>query len=461
MLPYRDSSKTGNSVDSVPHAFQPNYELSTKYSQTDTQIGAHNSNVIFSEERILTDYFVCTVVPPILAQIETQLNWSSIRQLLISMSAASTMVHYAILSFSSLLMSKERGMSISNLRQYYDRAKEEVTQKLQEHTTESPTALEHLLATLFFLSYIDLLEGRIEQAHINLKEAYAAFHRAEKASVRMVSKRLVSWLRLLDARAVSAGGEGLFLSEDSNDFIAESSPGSVDIDGGGDIREASMEDVLFDVLYQPSFHFFQRIQSFMGRISKIDPWHRSRGTVSDETEVMGIAAKISQDLTKLWDQRPQLMDYSLNGRLTSAHITENLVFTITRSCRTCLANYHASRIHLHRVAYKHLPLSPETLHAIATIRNTATMMVEREESESKMLPVNMLWPLLMWGCEETDMDKREWIHARICEMETVATNAAITARVLREVQSRQDESHSRVDVRTVMHDIYSSCFAIV
>jgi hypothetical protein len=424
----------------------------------------HISNSI--EERMLKDYFIRTVVPPIIAQVETQLRWSSMRQALVSMSTSSAMVHYAILAFSELLLGRKSHTQTPKNQKWYDSARLELSRQRTEGmfsgASPSSTTFEHMLAALFFLSYIDLLEGRIVDAHANLKEAYEAFQAADKAQLRMVSKR-----RLLDARAVTAGGEGLFLS-DNDDIVAQPSPASTEMtEAGGnsnDVSEATVEDVLFDTLYQPGFFFFQRIQSFMGRISKIDPWHRSRGTVEDETEVMSIAAKISRDLGSLWDSRPPLMDYALNGKLTSTHISPSLVFTITRTFRTFFANYNASKIHLHRVAYKNLPLSADTEKAISNIRNTARLMVEvgaTSGPEQEMLPVNMLWPLLMWGTEENDPEAREWIIVQINNMEQVATNAKITAQVLAEVQKRQDVSKVRVDVRTVMHDIFNSCFAIV
>lgn len=423
------------------------------------------------EERMLKDYFIRSVVPPIIAQVETQLKWSSMRQILVSMSTTSAMVHHAILAFTELLLGRKSHNQPPKYQKHYDNARLELSQQRTEKMLgkENPSSavLEHMLAALFFLSYIDLLEGRIVDAHANLKEAYDVFQGADKSQLRMVSRRLISWIRLLDARAVSAGGEGLFLSE-NDDIGAHSSPASTDMtEAGGtsnEIYEANVEDVLFDTLYQPGFFFFQRIQSFMGRISKIDPWHRSRGTVEDETEVMSIAAKISRDLSTLWDMRPPLMDYALNGKLTSEHISPTLVFTITRTFRTYFANYNASKIHLHRVAYKHLPLSIDTEQAISNIRNTALLMVEAGESsnpDQQMLPVNMLWPLLMWGCEENNPEMRDWIIVQITKMEQVATNANITAQVLAEVQKRQDDSKQRVDVRTVMHDIFNSCFAIV
>ena len=95
------------------------------------------------------------------------------------------------------------------------------------------------------------------------------------------------------------------------------------------------------------------------------------------------------------------------------------------------------------------------------IRNAARLMVDAGSKvgrEQKMLPVNMLWPLLMWGCEENDGEMREWIMVQIEGMEGVATDARFTAQVFGEVQRRQDAGKTKVDVRTVMHNIFNSCF---
>lgn len=225
-------------------------------------------------------------------------------------------------------------------------------------------------------------------------------------------------------------------------------------------EEEDVEDVLSDLLSKPAFRFFQKVQSFMGRVSKIDQWHRRRGTVSDETDVMNIAAQISQDITSLYQNRPVLMDHAVAGRLQEPHLSPILAVNMTRSLRTYLANYHASFIHLHRVAYRSLPRTEDVLNALSTIKRMARLMSDASASEES-LPVNMLWPLLMWGCEEDDPEERKWIISSIRKMQAAASNAKITADVLEEVQRRQDDTKSRVDVRTVMHDIFNSCFAIV
>lgn len=413
------------------------------------------------------DFFIRTVVPPILAEVETQRRWSSMRQVLMSMSNSSEMVRCAILAFSSLLYYKQQASSLMYTRGYYDRAEGELAlSEKQSPLTEQTTQRTNFLATLFFLSYTDILQGRVSYAHKHLEQAHNIFRQGSNRSFRPIEVRLLSWLRLLDARAVSAGGKGLFLSDNSEALIlVQPSPAS--IDDGDDVNskheevpEQDIEDVLFQALYHPGIVFFQKVQSFMGRISKIDPWHRSRGTIEDETEVMNIALRISKDLGALYDERPVLMDHAVAGTLKPPHVSANLSYTITRAFRTYLANYHASKVHLHRVAYKNLPLARETVEALTHIRNLTRSMVETLEPGSA-LPVSQLWPLLMLGVEETDPGERAWIKEQILKMENVATNAKITAQVLDEVQVRQDNSSARVDIRSVMHDIFDSCFAIM
>ncbi|TPX11281.1 uncharacterized protein E0L32_001099 [Thyridium curvatum] len=439
-----------------------------------TRPGMHHGPSQVAEDRHLIDYFIRTVVPPILAEVETQKRWATMRQILISMSNNSAMVRCSILAFSSLLYFRQTSPRQGHPQHHYETAMRDLMASDPSFHEGYSSAREHLLATLFFLIYVDILEDRMQMAHDNLKRAYDIFRNGKKRSFRPIELRLLSWIRLLDARAVSAGGEGLFLSDNNEALIVQPSPVRVEEDdheGGATglscgaetdegAPESDIEDVLFQVLYHPGIVFFQKVQSFMGRISKIDPWHRSRGTVEDETEVMNIALNIMKDLRKLYDDRPALMDHAVAGGLTPPHVSANLAFAITRAFRTYLSNYHASKIHLHRVAYKNLPLTRETADALSQIRHLTRLMVEGLSSEDA-LPVSQLWPLLMLGSEEDDLSERQWIKDQILRMEKVATNARITAQVLEEVQARQDVSKARVDIRSVMHATFDSCFAIM
>ncbi|TKA48022.1 hypothetical protein B0A54_01513 [Friedmanniomyces endolithicus] len=221
-------------------------------------------------------------------------------------------------------------------------------------------------------------------------------------------RRLVAWIRLVDGRASSAGADGSFLAETDKTSHPQSTaekPSLEEVPSDPSPDGNTVEDILFDVLYAPGLAFYQRVQSIMARVSNIDPWHRARGTVSDETEVMAVAANITNDLRTLEAQRPALMDHAVTGALTEQHIAHDIAAAITRSYRVYWANYQAGHIHLHRVAYKHLPPTVEVLDARATIKRTARLL----EQTGEQLPVNFIWPLLMASCEEEDLAERAWM----------------------------------------------------
>lgn len=471
-------SSSGSVVDAPNNTTRPAFAASGPGSSRVTTAQLTPNQL--SDDSDLIKYFVRAVVPPILAEVETQKRWASMRQILISMSNASAMVKCAILAFSNLLYHRREAPWLSCPQHHYASALDELLalsagensggEAIVQHPGKTNPPREQVLATLFFLSYVDILEDRVESAHQHLKRAYGIFQSGNKRGFRPVEIRLLSWIRLLDARTVSAGGEGLFLSDSSEALLIQPSPASAEDPeaehvgssgaASGEVKEWDIEDVLFQVLYHPGIVFFQKVQSFMGRISKIDPWHRSRGTVEDEMEVMQVAHGILKDLRDLYDNRPTLMDHAVEGRLVPPHVSASLATAITRAFRTYLSNYHASKVHLHRVAYKHLVLSRETTEALRQIRRLTKQLVEAL-GPGDALPVSQLWPLLMLGSEEKDPAERVWIKEQILQMEKVATNARITAHVLEEVQARQDASNGRVDIRSVMHAIFDSCFAIM
>ncbi|KAF5025100.1 hypothetical protein F66182_2801 [Fusarium sp. NRRL 66182] len=411
----------------------------------------------------LLEFFASSVNPPIIAEVETQKKWLSMRQAVVEMANVSPMVRHAIMAFSDLLLSRRDGTWTMSDQDHYQQGVAEVASHDGVSMPEHSPAREYLLAALFFLSYIDILESRLDAAHSNLKRAYFLFQGSTKNSLTAVEKQLLLWIRLLDGRAVSAGGDGLFLTKDDELLLVEASPASFD----GEPDDVSkndptddIEDVLFQVLYQPGVVFYQKVQSFMGRISKIDPWHRSRGTVEDEIEVMNTGTVIASDLRTLYEQRPPLMDYAVAGKLAEPHVSKHLAFVITRAFRTYLSNYYASKVHLHRVAYKSLPLTREASEALDQIRKLARQIVADLDPEDT-LPINMLWPLLMLGVEEQNASEKAWIKTQILRMEKVAGNAHITAQVLEEVQARQEVAKTRMDIRAVMHAVFNSSFAIV
>jgi len=463
--PDHASRPAGPPVEAPSTARNVTCDLQSRPCQTSTspfpsEIAAHGA----PNEEILLNTFLQMLMPPILTPVEVGPKWASTRAFFSTMATESPVVKSAIVTFAAMQMQRSGlGDEVGKIdwRPLYDHAARQLSNRLAKIRVSGDgdsekSELRHILASIFLLTYTDLLMETLPRAHANLREAYSLIQNANKTTFSTPDRRLISWLRLLDARAVStAGGEGLFLA-DTDESLFDASP-AANPSSEPDTSDAEVEEILFDVLYHPGIVFYQKTQSFAGRITKLDPWHRSRGTVQDETEVMALGAQISKDLHALYSQRPALMDHAIAGDLENS-LARNLAGALTRSFRTYLANYYASFLHLHRVAYVQYPKTKDAEIAITNIKRLCHLMAQTDES----LPVNVLWPLLMWGCEEEDTDERRWIVEAIRSLEGIATNAKATADLLLEVQRRQDEGKTRVDVRRVSQEYFAANhFAIV
>ena len=443
--------------------------------ETTSEVPVPPVQALCAEDQMVLDSFSLSALPPILATIETKLRWSHIKQSLLRMTENSSLVRSAVLAFSNLSLRQSGDTSLMTLPgEHYRSASHALDQQRIASTFSNKQNRKEILATCFFLAYVDILEGESAQAQKILEMVYSLFVACDKKSLLVAEIRWLSWIRLLDAKMVAAGGEGLLLSD--NEFVnimAQSTSNAIasPMDTAVDSSEVvSAEELVFQTLCQPGVQFFQKVQSFMGRIANIDPWHRSRGTVADETEVMMIAADISKDLETVFASRPPLMDFVLNGQ-DLFHVLDNrLARSITKVFRTYACNYHACKVHLHRVAYKSLPVPEDTQLALAKIRELVRSMVDElsqqtgtdeDLEDTETLPVSMLWPLMMLAAEEGEHVDREWTLSQIVRIGRITTNARMSAQVIREVQRRQDLTGLRVDIRSVMHDICHQGFAVV
>ncbi|OJJ44556.1 hypothetical protein ASPZODRAFT_27213 [Penicilliopsis zonata CBS 506.65] len=411
--------------------------------------------------------FLNSGVPPILISVETRVRWPCMKRTLASMSRSSSMVRSAIVTFVAVLFRDSDREPHSRRTDIYDKAAAELARTIEAvsvGTMELGVELQNILATAFLLSYSDLVTSRVDQANAYLREAFKMLQMRKLSELNMTEKRLISWIRLIDARAASAGGEGFFVTNDNENLYAsdtlESRSGALDYASDPGYDDLAIEEILSDMLHRPGTVFFQKVLSFMGRIAKIDPWHRSRGTVKDETEVMSLANQITRDLQKLYSQRPPLMDYAIAGHLNRTHVIQTLAAALTQNFRAYAANYYACFIHLHRVAYKTFPKTPEVLEAQAKIKSLSRCMANALDP-SEPMPGQMLWALCMWASEEDDPAERLWILSTIRGMKSSASNAHILADVLEEVLRRQDEQHQRVDIRSVMQDTFHQSFAVL
>ncbi|KAL2864286.1 Zn(II)2Cys6 transcription factor [Aspergillus lucknowensis] len=392
-------------------------------------------------------------VPPILEPVENGPKCASVQALFRTLAASSPMVRHSIAAFAAIQLSTVQNKA--DYQVYYDKAATELSRRAQN----ASDGLRYVLATTFFLTYIDLLTGRLDFACVNLARAHSTVRASGMRALGPIEQRILSWIRLLDARAALAGGEGLIVNDTSGIYPStpsSASPSST-AHGTDPAPSSGSHEVIYDMLCQPGLAFYQEVQTITGRITRIAHSHRSRGSVEDETEVMAIAAEILRDLTSLYDRRPVLMDYAVTGDIGEDTLAQPLASAIVRSFQTYLINFYACYLHLHRVAHRHLPRSEAVDSALERIKAMLHLMVRQNES----IPVNVLWPLFLWGSEEDDPDECQWILETIRSLHHVASNANMAANVLQEIQRRQREAGERVHISTVCLELFNTTFAIV
>lgn len=329
---------------------------------------------------------------------------------------------------------------------------------------------------------------------------------------------IISWVSLLDVKALIAGRDGDPLIELGSltveNFNTTSSshprrkdgpknahnhhvPPSIDntspINGGTTANEADDDDILLskpaylihDAIVGPAFRFFFQAQQVIRRIVCIDLHHRSRGTVSDEFEVLQIAHQVGADLETLWNNRPRVLDVYDRPQDLCDTLRPSVAAEVCRTFRQYLANFLAIFIYLHRVAFAIYPRTDRVHRAVdqiiqlATVESTSRGSGDTFSSTTAVthLPISFIWPLFVAGLEGS-LEQRAWI---VLEMQRMATtsldetgpgnggtpgtprhpNANKALLLLEEMTRRQDTSRTWADSRCVRRELFTDFFVMI
>ena len=272
-------------------------------------------------------------------------------------------------------------------------------------------------------------------------------------------------------------------------------------------RTTSAAEIAYDALNTPAYKFFLRCQAFIPRIISLDLHHRPRGSLDAEFEVLQIGQRLRRELNDMWARRPRELSVLADCPGLRDVLHPEVARKIIQTFRIYVANFHALRILLHRVAFVSYPATEEVKESIAEVLALATDQlamsdVQGPPTESTIgtarAPARSrkgrgdahvgsaglgeenrsgdsggvddydvralspgtpwLWPMFMCGLE-CSLDKRRWILQLMYDMKGV--NAERTAILLAEVTRRQDERDARVDQRSVRADIFEDDFSVV
>ena len=130
--------------------------------------------------------------------------------------------------------------------------------------------------------------------------------------------------------------------------------------------------LVYNSLVGPAFRFFVKAQQVIRRIVCVDLHHRSRGTLSDEFEVLQIAHRVGADLETLWNRRPLILDIYDRPEELLDTLSQSVALEVCRTFRQYVANFLASFIYLHRVAFAIYPRTDRVNGAVDQIIQLAT-----------------------------------------------------------------------------------------
>lgn len=278
-----------------------------------------------------------------------------------------------------------------------------------------------------------------------------------------ISRRLLTWMALLETKAEYAGGALAPL--DSSTLSHLSSSTKNDLDNYADTVDDhwTAVDMVYDAISQPAFEFFVKSQGFTRKIIKLDRWHRHRDTLEADYEILQIGHQVSKELHELWKTRPPSFNVLAKPESLSVALQPQLARRILQNLRVYVANFQSQFIYLHRVAFIRYPCTDDVINAVSTILKEARAIVEDVHQNGDMsescLPPTMLWPLFL-AALECDIEDRTWVLEMMRELKGVPS-APKTLELLKEVTRRQDDQKERVDQRFVRRELFGSEYDVI
>ncbi|KAJ5636059.1 uncharacterized protein N7484_009372 [Penicillium longicatenatum] len=367
---------------------------------------------------------------------------------------------------------------------YYRVASSEIQACLLGDVSE--TTLIKTFATVFFLMLSELFSSPelCAPGTSYLHSAYLLLQRFDNRTRNWtgLGHLMVSWISLLDVKSLIAGREGDPLIELGNvteqglnhksqetrvSRIATSEEHKED--DGAEEQFRSPSYLVYEAIVGPAFRFFVQAQQVVRRIVSIDLHHRSRGTLSDEFEVLQIAHKVGADLETLWHRRPSVIDVYGHPEALTDTLCAPVALNVCRTFRQYVASFLANFIYLHRVAFAIYPRTDRVNGAVNQIIQLAT--VESAGAEDDRLPVSFLWPLFIAGLEGS-IEQRQWVFQEMQRMASARENESATSigrhpaadqvlLLLEEMTRRQDASRTWADSRCVRRELFSDFFILI
>lgn len=460
-------------------------------------------------------YFLGSEAPPTIFG-PVNLEWSYVCEIIVSLSRECSTLSNSIYCYSDIHKGMREGKRWRMAPTFHRQASSEIQSQLQE-TMDCPT-LKRVFAAVFLLMMAEVwltftiflfctnrmqLMCSHELWDTDMSYLHSAYKLLQQFHHQIKSWTgfghfIVSWVSLLDVKALIAGREGdplVELGSLSRSTTDNHEPRPPDDHEAENSILSQPAYLIQAAITAPVFDFFTHTQQVIRRIISIDLHHRSRGTVSDEFDVLQIAHHVNADLETLWNTRPGVLDiYNRPDTHLFNFLQPAIASQICRVFRQYVANFLAIFIYLHRVAFVIYPRTDRVHRAVDQIIQLATV----ETSGVSSLPISFLWPLFVAGLEGSH-DQRAWIVETMHRMASLDSqrqgsqddedlrhqeqsddqgphppdsedncisvlrhpNAAKAVLLLEEMTRRQDTSRTWADSRCVRREMFTDFFVMI
>ncbi|KAL3451806.1 hypothetical protein BJX65DRAFT_200717 [Aspergillus insuetus] len=458
------------------------------------------------EEQLL-EYFRESEPPPTIFG-PVDLEWGYVRDIMLAQSDDCPALLLAIYCYSDMHKAWIDEAQWKFGPAYHTQASEKIQACLLEEMSES--LLKKVFASVLLLMVAELISpDGWRPATPFLHTAYLLLQRFQHRTTSWTGSAhlIASWVSLLDIKALVAGrdgdplaGMGMITPKSSKDTATTNSPQPNEVEEDADQTPDHLLTIptylITSSITLPAFSFFIRTQQLIRRIVVIDLHHRTRGTVSDEFEVLQIAHTVSADLESLWNTRPQILDiYSSTGaEENKLHdlLAPKVAVSIVRTFRTYVANFLALFVYLHRVAFAIYPRTDRVYRAVDQIiwlakeeanRLSGSITIDNitgAADDSGTVPIGFVWPLFIAALEGS-IEQRSWIMGALQRMAALAPqrelrtaggtgmeategrhpNVGKALVLLEEMTRRQDTSRTWADSKCVRRELFADFFVMI
>ncbi|KAK0387057.1 hypothetical protein NLU13_5370 [Sarocladium strictum] len=364
-------------------------------------------------------------------------NWDLAKQHMVHANESCSTVSAGIAALATLFKGQAYSMPLSRATALHRVTQTSFEELLSDHTRD----LGHCLMVVFLICLFDLVH-RGETAPFFkapsklFLDRLAAWAEHPKTHSEL-SRRLVTWLRILQVVTMRGGGTGLLA--ESVVAVLPWYEGPLQGLAPPDDQQPDISTHFYEVISAPVFDFYYRLQLLSGEMARLTHYHRSRTTGADQQEVVKLVSHIKSRLLALWGTRPAVQ------RQTPQELREQLAPKLAKQIiglvNICHAAYHAEFVEIDRLLGDPVSKFTDSREALREIRD---IVDEECDSEGTELNPGYLRALFLYAIECMDREQNRWAVQRISQIQTPIYRSKFFAAFGKELADAQIRKERRV-----------------